>query len=221
MKKTYFHPGCTLSMYKPALIEKAFAYAKTRLPLDSIATACCRHQPPFDEPVDLLTVCTGCYNRMKHEYEMTDTISFWQFVDEDPNFPFPDHSGLTVTIQDMCTARDYPFVHDAVRSLLQKMHIAVIEDDFIRAQSKCCGDRMLKVMSVPEVEEYRYERMQAMPGDHIAVYCASCIEAVDIGQKTPYYLLDLLFDEPTTPPHVGTEKWMGALMEHRASHTWE
>lgn len=220
MKQILFHPGCTLSLYKPELAEKAYAYTQTQLPVDAYAPACCRHEPPFTEQTQLVTVCAGCYHRLR-AYPHTDTLSFWDVVDGDSNFPFPDYNGMTLTIHDPCLARTYPHIHESIRSLLGKMNIRIVEDEYHRERSKCCGDRMLKTMSIEDVDAYRVKRMGEMPCDEIAVYCASCIEAINTGQKRPQYVLDLLFGEPTTPLAYGTQRWKDVSKQYIVDHPWE
>jgi hypothetical protein len=50
------------------------------------------------------------------------------------------------------------------------------------------------------------------------VYCISCSKPVFIGGKTPYYLIDLLFNEDTIPKTLEPDQWHKELDDYIANH---
>ncbi len=88
----------------------------------------------------LLTTVAGCDRRFRSLYEGINTISIWEVLDSIENLPLPDHTGLMVSVHDSCSYRPKPQVHEAVRSLLGKMNIQIIEAQFSGTKSICCGD---------------------------------------------------------------------------------
>ena len=50
-------------------------------------------------------------------------------------------------------------MHEAIRSLLRKMNVTVVESEFSREKSICCGDNLYG--HVPEAEVERFQKMRA------------------------------------------------------------
>lgn len=65
----------------------------------------------------------------------------------------PDHTGLTVSVHDSCGYRHRPQVHRAVRSLLRKMNIEIVESAFSETRSVCCGDNFYGLVPNKQVKE--------------------------------------------------------------------
>jgi len=126
---------------------------------------------------------------------------------EDDTFPFPDYGGRVMSIHDACPIRTEARVHNAVRKLLQKMNIVLVEPAKTRSESVCCGDSYYPNAPIDEIRGRMRSRAQSMPCDDVVVYCVSCIKSMDIGGKKPHYLLDLLFGEDTIPGETNTKIW--------------
>lgn len=84
---------------------------------------CCRHDPQLESGSVVVNVCAGCDRRFSTLYAGITTISLWQVIDGLDSFAFPDYQGYTMSLHDPCPVRDKPQVHQAVRSILQKMNI--------------------------------------------------------------------------------------------------
>lgn len=102
-----------------------------------------------------------------------------------------------MTILDACPTRTEARVHGAVRALLARMNIRVVEPANTRTRSTCCGDSFYGTLPVDQVKERMGRRAQEMPCEEVVVYCVSCAKAMHIGGRTPRYLVDLLFGEET------------------------
>ncbi len=48
----------------------------------------------------ILPICYNCTNIIDEQHAGVNVLSIWALIDQDQNFPFPDCSGLHVTIQD-------------------------------------------------------------------------------------------------------------------------
>ncbi len=73
-----------------------------------------------------LVVCNNCAAIIEENTEAT--IEFlWQVIDQDSDFQFPDYQGEKMTVQDRWVAFEKRYVQDAVRSLLRKMNIEIVE----------------------------------------------------------------------------------------------
>ena len=56
-----------------------------------------------------------------------------------------------MSVHDPCPVRKKPQVHQAVRNLLEKMNIEVVETKFIGTRSVCCGDDFYPKLSLNKV----------------------------------------------------------------------
>ena len=89
-------------------------------------------------------LCANCSNIIEECHPDVAVHSLWKLIDADKNFPYPDASGLQVTIQDCWRSRKRKEVQDAVRSLLQKMHISYIEAKKHYQETDFCGVSLYK-----------------------------------------------------------------------------
>ncbi len=218
MARLYFNPGCALSLYKPETEHKILKYLNNHYGEVALHKICCHHHPRLEAGSAIINVCPGCDRRFSQLYEGITTISLWEVLDGLEGFPYPDYQGLPMSVHDACPVRQKPQVHLAVRNLLQKMNITVIETKHHGTQSLCCGDSYYPKLPVEQIHEKMKERAQSMPCQEVCVYCVSCIQSMTIGGRTPRYLLDLLFGEPTVPMEYDTETWHEQLQAYIDAH---
>jgi Fe-S oxidoreductase len=128
--------------------------------------ACCRFDKKLPSETDTaLYFCQTCREVM--ESQGIHTKSMWEYIDEDPDYVFPDYSGMKFVIQDCWRDREHPEIHQAVRSLLNKMHIEYIEIPKSRENSDYCGTLHF------ETEKYKNE----IPSfDHLSHYGEEMIQ---------------------------------------------
>lgn len=213
-----FAPGCALMIYKPELGQKALKFLQGELGNVGEHLTCCRHEPNLPAGTQIVNTCAGCDRRYRQLYEGITTVSLWELLAENEAFCFPDYSGQVMTVLDACPTRDQDRVHDAVRALLRRMNIRVVEPAATRRKGVCCGDSFYGVLPADEVKERMKIRAAEMPCADVVVYCVSCCKSMHIGGKKPRYLLDLLFGEPTLPGTFEPEQWHGELDTFIAAH---
>ncbi|HBE79816.1 MAG TPA: hypothetical protein DDW65_18855 [Firmicutes bacterium] len=218
MVKTYFNPGCALRIYKPAIERKILEFLNRNYGEVALHQICCRHEPRLEAGSLIINVCAGCDRRFRSLYEGISTISLWEVLDGLDTFQYPDYQGLTMSIHDPCPVREKPQVHQAVRNLLKKMNIDVIETKFCGTRSICCGDDFYTKLPLETVHQKMKERANAMPCEDVCVYCVSCIKSMVIGGKTPRHLIDLLMGETTEPQVYDTVEWHGQLQDYIDRH---
>jgi Fe-S oxidoreductase len=216
--KRVFAPGCALMIYKPELAEKLHAMLVRHLgPMDLLLT-CCKHVPPLEAGTEVVNICPGCDRRYRENYKDSTTISLWEVLARDSFFTFPDCKGRNMTIIDACPTRDQARVQDAVRELLRRMNITLVEPKFTRGRSTCCGDIYWGEVTTAEVVRRMEKKAAEMPEDEIVVYCVSCVKAMFVGGKRPRYLVDLLFGEETVPKTIEPDAWHKELDAFIDSH---
>lgn len=203
----YFNPGCALSIYKPEKEIQILQYLQENFPAVNLHKICCRHDPQLPSGSVIINVCAGCDRRFSSLYEGVSTLSLWEVIDQLDNFPFPDYHGIKMSVHDACPVRDKPAVHTAVRNLLQKMNIEVVETKAHGTQSVCCGDSLYPACDTEKIHAAMKDRADSMPCEDVVVYCVSCIKAMNIGEKTPRHLVDLLFDASTEQEKCDITEW--------------
>ena len=212
---TVFAPGCALAIYQPELVTKIFDFLKQRIDGLELYSACCHDDVCLPDGTVIINCCPGCNRRFPQKNDRIRTVTLWEILAESDRFPFPDYGGLEMTIHDACPTRSQPQIHTAIRTLLAKMNIALTEPEHTKENQRCCGDSAYPVRPLPEVYRRMRERAAEMPREDVCVYCVSCVKSLHIGGKTPRYLVDLLFNEPTRPGLCQTDDWHKALEAYR------
>jgi len=217
-EKIVFAPGCALTLYKPELVEKIHSILNTNLGQMDILNICCHHDPQFAEETKVINVCPGCDKRYENYYTNISTISLWEILAQSDFFRFLDYHGQSMSIMDACPTRDKEKVQTAIRTLLNKMNIIVVEPKNTKKKSICCGDSFYDVIPTEKVKEQMKKRTSDMPVEDVVVYCVSCIKSVFIGGKKPRYLIDLLFADETFPKTYEPDEWHKELDEYIEQH---
>lgn len=218
MIKTYFNPGCALSIYKPEIENEILKFLNENYGEVALHKICCKHNPQLEAGSLIINVCAGCDKRFRTLYEGISTISLWEVLDGLDTFQYPDYKGLKLSVHDACPVREKPQVHKAVRNLLKKMNIDVVETKFFGTKSICCGDTFYPKLPVEKVHEKMKERADSMPCNDVCVYCVSCIKAIHIGGKKPRHVIDLLMGETTEPQIYDTIQWHEQLQDYIDKH---
>jgi Fe-S oxidoreductase len=216
--KLVFAPGCALMIYKPELAWKIHKYLNEKFGEVEMLLTCCQHNPNLHENSRVINVCPGCDKRFGKDYKGVTTISLWEVVNENDFYDFPDYKGRSMSIIDACPTREEDRVQNAIRSLLIKMNIMLVEPKNTRKESTCCGDVYYGSMPTVKVKELMTEKASEMPENDIVVHCVSCIMAVKNGGKNPQYLADLIFSQETYPKYIDLDKWHKELSEFIETH---
>jgi Fe-S oxidoreductase len=215
---TAFAPGCALMLYKPELAQKTHEFLNENYGKMDLHLTCCHHEPPFSEKTNIINICPGCNKRFRNDYEQTTTISLWEVLADNEDFPFPDYHGKNMTILDACPTRNDARVQESIRTLLKKMNINLIEPKKTRTKGTCCGDSFYGTIPVSKVKEQMKKRSDEMPLDDVVVYCVSCTKSIFIGGKQPHYLIDLLFNQETEQKTLDPDEWHKELDDFIDEH---
>jgi Fe-S oxidoreductase len=118
----------------------------------------------------------------------------------------------------VCPTRTEARVHDAVRTLVARMNIVVVEPQHTRTHAVCCGDSFFGLVTDAEIKEQMARRAGEMPRRDVVVYCVSCVKSMHIGGRSPRYLVDLLFGEATSAGTFEPAAWHAELDAFIAAH---
>jgi len=192
--KYVYSPGCSLTDSKPHLGKKAYDYLNKSLGNVEVYDACCRSGEPVPEGTVVINTCPGCDETFGNLSNKAKTVTLWEMIIKNGDFPFPKHNGMTLTIHDACPMRKKPEVHLAVRKILEEMDIKIIEATRHGEASVCCGYSYKGELTDEEVHDKMKERANSLPLEDICVYCTGCLSAMTIGGGKPLHLAELLFE---------------------------
>jgi Fe-S oxidoreductase len=213
-----FAPGCALMLYKPDLAAKIHQKLQEKLGKMEMLTTCCQRDPMFTSNTRIINVCPGCDKRYRHDYWNITTVSLWELLAKKDFIQLPDYSSEQMSIIDACPTRDQVGILNAIRTVISKMNINLIEPKKTKTKSVCCGDSFYGIIPVDEVKSLMKKRASDMPVNEVVVYCISCIKAVFNGGKKPRYMLDLVFKEETLPMTIDPDAWHKELREYIDCH---
>ena len=129
-----YYPSCNFSAASPATAKKVKAYFEKQMPV----AGCCRVDKREISPADIaLYICQACRETLEDKVK---TQSMWEYLDALKDFNFPNLNGQKFYVQDCWRDRNHPEIHEAVRSLLKKMHAEAIEIEHNREKSIFCGN---------------------------------------------------------------------------------
>lgn len=202
-----FAPGCALLLHKPELARRLLEHLDATLGGMPEHLTCCHHDPRLPAGTRIINVCPGCDRRYRELYPGITTVSLWEVLADDATFPFPDYGGAEMAVLDACPTRTETRVHDAVRALLARMNIVVVEPERTRTRGACCGDTFYPTLPVAEVKDRMRQRAGEMPRQDVVVYCVSCAKSMHLGGRRPRYLVDLLFGEDTPAGVCEPDAW--------------
>ena len=214
---TVYFPSCKLTAYAPDSSTKIKAYLQERF---NIASAgCCRpgHKKITQEDT-VVYICNTCAAIIRESSVAKNVISVWELLAADDNFPFPDYKRKNLTVQDCWRTFDNGMQQSAVRKLLNKMNLDIVElkDNF--SKTKYCGVSLYQElpkqngefapkrfienshgMFTPLTEQEQRQKMldncADISTDEVASYCLACVKGHEIGGKKGIHLLDLLYEK--------------------------
>ncbi|MBV4417832.1 hypothetical protein KM792_05815 [Clostridium tyrobutyricum] len=238
--KNYIYvASCVFTRENPALSVKIQNYLKKRFRMQIIR--CCvpkyklneftvqmpewlqqrwRDTPDFKSFTPdnkMVYVCHNCSAIFQETMPEIKRVSLWELILSDPEYPFPDYLHEKMTVQDCWRSYDNFSEQKAVRSLLKKMNIDIVEQEENYEKTKFCGislykpapGRNLKLAPRRFVEnadgkfishtkeqqiQLMREHCKKITTDKVVAYCHYCVKGLELGEKHVKHLASLLFD---------------------------
>ncbi len=207
MSEIYF-PSCNFTKMAPAAAKAIRSYLAEKMQV----AGCCRvDKLAYEEGSTGLYFCQACRetleNRVPGKYQLKN---LFEYLVDDKDFPWPDYSGLTATVQDCWRDRNHPEIHEAVRTALAKMKVRVIEMEENREKAVYCGnihfepykpenillmeqykDKPL-VLAPEEVQKKLFEEQaEKYPCDNVITYCNRCTLCIRTVGVNGIHLMEL------------------------------
>lgn len=213
-----FFPGCKVKARYPQASARLLEYLQERGIVDEVV-GCCRTCHQNLKPDDIaVCICVNCMAMIDEDAANRSTVNAWELIDADEDFAFPSHAGMTVSVQDCGRSYDRASLHDAVRSILRKMNVTVVEMSEARGDSVYCGwsafapvpaqdasfaphrygvDAQRRGMFVEtpkdQAREMLLEHVGSIPADEVVCYCTACHTGLEESGKRAVNLVELVF----------------------------
>lgn len=171
---------------------------------------------PFAAGDTVYSLCHNCSNIIEETHPDVKVKSLWELILEDKDFPFPDYTGMKVTVQDCWRAHERGTEQEAVRKLLEKMNIDYVEIPQNKENTRYCGSSLLrpqpprnpkvaprhyvteaKGLFIPHTKEEQIRQMKEycsnFKTETVVCYCHYCLEGLIEGEKDGRHIAQLLF----------------------------
>ena len=208
-----YYPSCKFTAFSPESSAAISKILKERYGF-TIAGCCRPGHKELTAADTAVTVCNTCA-AICSEDSLAASISLWEILDQDDAFPLPDYSREEMTLQDCWRAYDRPKLQDAVRSLLRKMNVTIIEQEENREKTRFCGASLYMPLAkenglyaphrfienaqgffIPHTKEEQQTLMKEhcakIYTDKVVCYCVPCTKGIRMGGKQGIHLLDLI-----------------------------
>lgn len=203
-----YFPSCNFTTASPEAAQRLRGYLAQSMPV----AGCCRvDKRPLSQADTAVYFCQACREVLEARQEnRPSTQNLFVYLDGQPDFPWPDYSGLTAHIQDCWRDRAHPEIFDAVRSVLQKMGVQVVELAENRAGSVFCGnlhfqpqkpENIALLAQYPDTPLYKLppEAQAALMAEQVekytcplaVTYCNRCTAGVLAGGGKAVHLVEL------------------------------
>ncbi len=213
---TVYFSSCKFKAAYPETFHQLADYINKHFAMT--ITGCCRGNLELLTAEDTAVfICNTCAAFCDESSQAQQVVSIWELLANDEEFPFPDYQGEALALQDCWRAYDKRPVQDAVRQLLRKMNIRIVELPENYEKTRFCGISVLQpppayygkfapqrlVEAVPDyffrpyTDEEKTTRMRAhcdaIATEKVACYCTACAVGLNRGGKKPVHVMELLF----------------------------
>ncbi len=194
-----YFPSCNLTKASKESSLKMRRFLKERMAVEG---CCLYYNQDFPKDNRALIVCQACRTNLESKIPHENIISLWEYIDELEDFDFPNYGGIRMTLQDCFRDRHQENVHRAVRSLLTKMNIEIVEIENNRTKADFCGTLHLEADDVadPKISKLPEETQVALmtryveqySTDVVVAYCNRCVAGIKMGGRNAIHIMDLL-----------------------------
>lgn len=206
--ETVYFPSCNFNIASPAAAKKLRTYLAAHMPV----AGCCRaDRASYSADTTALYFCQACRETLEARREnRMKTQNLFVYLDRDREFAWPDYHGLMVNVQDCWRDREHPEIFDAVRSLLKKMKVQVVELEENREASVFCGNlhfepreranqKLLAKYPDTPLFQLPQEVQAALMAEQVRkftcplalCYCNRCVKGITAGGGRAVHLMEL------------------------------
>lgn len=174
------------------------------------------HYKKFPSGSTMISLCHNCAAIFQEMHKDIFCKSLWEFILEDKNFIYPDLHGEKITVQDCWRQKENFSEQNAVREILKKMNVEIVELEENFERTNFCGfslyqpqpPRNAKLAPKRFVEnakgffeEHTQEEKEILMKNYceqiqtekVIAYCHYCVRGLRLGGKKTFHLAELLF----------------------------
>lgn len=174
------------------------------------------HYKKFPAGSTMVSLCHNCSAIFEERHPEISRQSLWEFILEDKNFKYPDFHGEKITIQDCWRQKENRAEQNAVRKILKKMNVEIVELEENFERTNFCGyslyqpqpqrnpklapKRFLENAKGLFQEHTQEEKLNLMQDyckkistEKVIAYCHYCVRGLRLGGKKSFHLSELLF----------------------------
>lgn len=210
-----YYPSCNFQKQFPATAKAVRAYMSGRE--DVKVAGCCHVTGGLPEAEDtILTVCMSCDRVLAELRPEIPRKSLFEFLLDQPDFPWPNLNGEEITLQDCFRGRGRHGLQDAARECLRRMNAKIVEMPRNRDEEEFDGSFRFHEpypQNMKEAPKYFAEYLpryvtplpeEAWPArfrEHaaqyatkrVACYCTTCVSGAREGGAEALHLAELAF----------------------------
>lgn len=233
----YYIAACVFTSRYPELSQKVQAYAASRgievvrccvpkyklreftekMPAEYQSEwAALPDYGPWGEGDTVYSICHNCTAVLRETKPEVELKSIWELIDADPSFALPDMKGTAMFVQDCWRSNTEAAEQDAVRSILRKMNVEILEQEENREATDFCGYSLYQPqpkrnpvmaphrfveLAQGKFQEHTEAQKQQLMSDYCArfgstkvlCYCHYCLAGLKMGGANAAHLAQLLF----------------------------
>lgn len=209
-----YYPSCNYTMASPEGSKRIKEYLKENYNME-IAGCCRPGLKKLNNEEVAVTICQSCSIIVRENRSNHKEISVFEILDADENFPWPDLKGERITIQDCWRAKGKESLYKAVRSIMKKMNIEIVELEDNYDKTEFCGtfrynemleknkkiapkffvDYMKDNLELHDEEGQQRlmeENVKKYTTDRVICYCNACLRGIIQGGGNGIHLMDLI-----------------------------
>jgi len=210
-----YYPSCNFQRFFPETARRIRSFLEIQP--DVRIAGCCKATQELPAPGDtIVTICMSCMHLLEEMRPEIPQVNFFEFLLTREDFPWPDLSGRTFTLQDCFRARGKHEIHEAVRACLARTAADIVEMPGNRDEETYCGSFMLHdpypqtlkyapryfgeylpphltVMPREEWSAFIRSHIARYSTEHIVGYCNTCVKDTRDNGADICHLAELLF----------------------------
>ncbi len=230
--------ACVFTREHPELSVKIQNYIKERYNMDIMR--CCVKNYNVQKQIDLIkenykdgwkslaqyiefapndvmvSICHNCSSIFEENEQEVERLSLWELIDSDKFFVYKDFNKEKITIQDCWRSYDNIKEQEAVRNILKKMNVEIVELEESKEKTQFCGISTLQAQpkrnadmvpiryvanakgkfeehSEEEKEEAMIAHGKKITTEKVISYCHYCHIGLKKSKKEALLLAELLF----------------------------
>ena len=239
MSQKFYVASCIFTEDFPALSQKIQEYIARRFELPIIR--CCvdkykveefeqrmpewyrdrwrsiPHFEKFPRGATMVSLCHNCAAIFEERHPEIERQSLWELILSDDQLKYPDLGGELITVQDCWRSKENRAEQDAVRSILRRMNVSIVELEENHERTRFCGYSLYQPQpkrnaklapkrfvegakgffephSDDEKRRLMVEYCRQFETPRVICYCHYCLRGLKLGGIDGHHLAQLLFD---------------------------